>query len=671
MAQFHAKLDGRSVNGWAVRTPEPLFRSDEPSASAMMRVPGMPLNDCLRTLPPAALPAIGEAIVAGMGRTWAVESQIHGDFNFDNILCDLETRTLSFVDPGIQPLAFAADGVARRWYPASRDLAHLLFETAAGIKRMLASPGIRRRQRELAEHVLRAYLRQTVPAVDQPALLDEVHACARVYLASLKSDWTPRGVWRRIVRQIATRRIDELLRELRDEIKASVGREADVGTMTLTRRPHGRRSPSLLAEAFTAFERAGVPHCVLHGYDEYPQRADGDVDCIVAAAVGPHGVATVLRHNSVGEVIRCLSGHVVIAGRDDADEPCFLDLDVSGDYVVAGRHFYSGKEILAGRRRHGSFWLPAVSIEFGCLLVRRIGKADLSDHHARRLGELYRQDPAGCREQIARFWGNEAVSVLAAAAESGDWQPVRRDLQRLRGELLRRATVRHPLRFTAHKLSRLIRPVYRYLRPAGGVSVILLGPDGAGKSSLITTVQKQLAGAFSATNVLMFPPAIFRRMLRRAEGPVTLPHALPARSALSSVLRAVGYWFTYYTVGYWLLFRPALAKSTLLLHDRHMIDGIVDQTRYRYSGPVWLLELISRIIPKTDLVILLDAPAEVLQARKREVSFEETARQRKAYLALAAGLRDCHVVNADQPPEAVAGDVTRLILGVLSRRGKS
>jgi O-antigen/teichoic acid export membrane protein len=224
MGRFHARLDRSAVNGWQVRAPVPLYHCDRPFALVMTKVPGIPLNACVADggrVTPDVLAAIADAVVAGMERTWAVESQIHGDFNFDNILCDLASRTLSFVDPGVREDVSRCDGVSRRWYPASRDLAHLLFETEAGVKRTIVTPALRRRQRTLAEQVLRAYLRRVAPADQRLALLDEVHGCARVYLESLVPSWTLRGLWRRVVRRIATGRIDEVIRKLRAEVPST------------------------------------------------------------------------------------------------------------------------------------------------------------------------------------------------------------------------------------------------------------------------------------------------------------------------------------------------------------------------------------------------------------------------------------------------------------------
>jgi thymidylate kinase len=105
-----------------------------------------------------------------------------------------------------------------------------------------------------------------------------------------------------------------------------------------------------------------------------------------------------------------------------------------------------------------------------------------------------------------------------------------------------------------------------------------------------------------------------------------------------------------------------------VLHDRHLVDALVDPKRYRYSGPMWLLRLIWWFVPRPDLIILLDAPPEVLQARKQEVSFEESARQRKAYRSLVGRMVNGHIVDAARPLDEVVRAVNDLILHYLSAR---
>jgi thymidylate kinase len=93
----------------------------------------------------------------------------------------------------------------------------------------------------------------------------------------------------------------------------------------------------------------------------------------------------------------------------------------------------------------------------------------------------------------------------------------------------------------------------------------------------------------------------------------------------------------------------------VVVFDRYVHDMIADPRRYRYRGPAWLLHLTAACVPQPQVCIFLDAPADVLQARKQEVTPEETARQRAAYLDVAQRLgRHACVVDATRPPSAVA-----------------
>ena len=161
-----------------------------------------------------------------------------------------------------------------------------------------------------------------------------------------------------------------------------------------------------------------------------------------------------------------------------------------------------------------------------------------------------------------------------------------RDLPRLRGELLRRRALGHPLRLFRNWSSGSLARVRRWLRPEHGLSIVLLGPDGAGKSSLAKAVGRTWAPAFFRTNHRSFPPALLNR---DPGGTCTTPHEVRPRSSVASAIRALLYWFVYYGPGYFVTIRPALARFTLVLFDRHLVDALVDPKRYRYTGPSWLL----------------------------------------------------------------------------------
>lgn len=192
--------------------------------------------------------------------------------------------------------------------------------------------------------------------------------------------------------------------------------------------------------------------------------------------------------------------------------------------------------------------------------------------------------------------------------------------------------------------------------------IVVLGPDGSGKSSLIDALAGASAGA-STRPVARFHlrPGVFARQRSGAQGPVIDPHGRPPRGPLASAAKLF-FLLADYVVGYWLVVRPACAAGSLVIFDRYYHDLLVDPHRYRYGGPQWLARMLGGLVPKPDLWIVLDAPADVLQTRKQEVTGAETARQRDGYLRLAQSLPGVEVVDASQPAERVVAAVERAIV---------
>ncbi len=74
------------------------------------------------------------------------------------------------------------------------------------------------------------------------------------------------------------------------------------------------------------------------------------------------------------------------------------------------------------------------------------------------------------------------------------------------------------------------------------------------------------------------------------------------------------------------------------------------------------------MVPRPDLVVLLDAPPEVLWSRKQEVAFEEVGRQREGYLRVARELPSAVVINATQSPSDVIGSTMNEIVEFYAQR---
>jgi len=74
--------------------------------------------------------------------------------------------------------------------------------------------------------------------------------------------------------------------------------------------------------------------------------------------------------------------------------------------------------------------------------------------------------------------------------------------------------------------------------------------------------------------------------------------------------------------------------------------------------------MLERLYPRPDLVILLDAPAEVLHARKGEGTPESLERKRQEYMALSGVVERFQVVDATRDIDTVVADVIGAIRAV-------
>jgi thymidylate kinase len=137
---------------------------------------------------------------------------------------------------------------------------------------------------------------------------------------------------------------------------------------------------------------------------------------------------------------------------------------------------------------------------------------------------------------------------------------------------------------------------------------------------------------------------------------------------MGSLAKLLFWWLDYTLLGYVIDVYPSLARSTLVLFDRYYHDLLVDAKRYRYGGPLWPIRLVGRLIPRPHLVILLDAPPEVLYARKQDATFAEVRRYREAYLDLVRGLSNGHIIDASKPLNEVIAEAEQIILDYLAER---
>ena len=195
-------------------------------------------------------------------------------------------------------------------------------------------------------------------------------------------------------------------------------------------------------------------------------------------------------------------------------------------------------------------------------------------------------------------------------------------------------------------------------------TVALVGADGVGKTTIARRLERDHPLPIRYLYMGVNPAASDRLLPSTRFGDRLRPAADRARGG--QVRRSVRAWLR---VGnliaeeWYRQFRVwgHLRRGTVVVFDRHFL---ADYRAHDMSGCSQLPLsrrvhgfLLSRAYPRPDLVICLDAPAEVLHSRKAEDSLDWLERRRQEYLDQAATDDGVIVIDATRSLEEVTAEV--------------
>lgn len=424
-----------------------------------------------------------------------------------------------------------------------------------------------------------------------------------------------------------------------------------------------------LVDVFRELDQADVEYCVLRGIEELSSESPWqEVDLLVAREDMELFVYTVRRNGFASWPSWGHEPHQFFM-LYDAEVGSWLKLDVVNE-LRFGNPFRClpvdlSVSCFSDRQRWGPTWVATVDDEFLTTTLHCVlDKHGFRERHRARLRSLWNEVDGNVRlrlrfeRKVARLLGRDGYPALAHAVENDDWK----SLVLKRGCWTRRFFRRAPIStisgYVRSAVMRRLRRILFILRRSG-TSTVLLAPDGGGKSTL--------------SEALANDPFLQARVVYMGGNVQAGGIRLPTSRWLSRQMRRRGgSWFTRMGRWIWRSFLRPFNTFNHLVEDWlrykagqfHKFNGrFVVYDRYFYDTYLspranslrvrlrrWMLQ---RIAPKPDRVLLLDAPGEVLFARKLEHSPEVLEAQRQILLELSKRIPNVTVVDTTGGADAV------------------
>ena len=159
--------------------------------------------------------------------------------------------------------------------------------------------------------------------------------------------------------------------------------------------------------------------------------------------------------------------------------------------------------------------------------------------------------------------------------------------------------------------------------------ISFMGVDGSGKSTLINELKKKLSNNYNKIKYLHLRPYF---ILSDKSTVNCNPHAKKNSKAQLQSFIQILIWLFMYRVFFYINLRK---KNNLIIFDRYAHDLLIDKVRYGYNLPKKITKYILNLFPEPNLWVILKAPINVIEIRKKELSKKELLRQMKSYINFA------------------------------------
>lgn len=431
-----------------------------------------------------------------------------------------------------------------------------------------------------------------------------------------------------------------------------------------------------LSQLFNRLNEEKITYCVLRNYEELPERVGNDVDIWIKdkhreklhtivkdlAYTLDYTLDYTPRLTLIGEgdyfLIKEFAGKINVIHLD-----CWTYIHWKGicfiDESVIEKNLMLYKNL---------FFISPPGIRVSIMLLKELlqhGK--VKEKYKDIIKEYSSADRDIFLKSIYKSLGGNTAYSIFKMAINGEWKDLEQRANYLRLILFLRAFL-HPLKQLRNWLYYLRAQFRRFFINSRGIFLVLIGPDGSGKSTtsnnlIESEIRRLFQKKYYFHGHFPFLPELkkvvtFFKGNKNVVQPSENVSSLKPLSTLRSMIYPLYYGLNYF-LGHLLIWKEK-ARGNLIIFDRYFYDYLIQ--RQFIKCPRWLLFLIAKVIPQPDIVIYLKNAPKIIHTRKPELSLGEIERQSKICEEIINRLKNGIVIETSESIGKITKRIERIII---------
>ena len=453
----------------------------------------------------------------------------------------------------------------------------------------------------------------------------------------------------------------------------------------ITPNPQDATSASLIQVFLDEFASEDIDYCVLRGYEHLPYTLGHDIDILVSPLCIGRAIAIIRAAAERQEWL-----HVGTARRYGYNgihlfkNDAHLQIDLLTECHWRGIAYVKASQVLQAKTNFRDYRVASHGCESAITLMKELlpwGEVKRKDNARDRLQQCAKTDSEGFLLCLKPCLGGQMSRRVLEWTKNGHWDKIEARVSSIRRAMVRRSFFPNLVRRFLKFLQFAWGPIQHRIRRPFGCFVVILGPDGSGKTTVANEVMSYWEKEFHKKplyihgNFAVLPRLrILRRIwatLRGRELPpdpdYTLKHsgAQAVPHSVGKSLCYLAYYYWGYVLGHFRIFL-AQGQDRLIVADRYFYDYFFQ--RGNMHLPHWLLRMLSRFIPRADLVVLLEADPQAIYDRKKELTVEEIGRQQSIIRKMAGWLPNVLRVRSDIGIDTTVRESRKAIFTAMAKR---